>query len=130
MNVFIVEDSPAICERLQDLIHGIERIELLGTVDNEADAVREICSAKPDLVVLDLALASGSGMGVLRQIKLQGFAGKVIILTNYAYPQYQKKCLELGADNFLDKSLDIEKLGGLLERLADEEPPLSTCTTL
>lgn len=118
MKALIVEDSPVIRDRLHNMIDGIQDIELVGDADNEADAVRCIYKTRPDLLILDLTLASGSGMEVLRQIKLQAFPGTVIVLTNYAYPQYRKKCMALGADYFLDKSRDIEMLSELLVRLA------------
>lgn len=123
MKVLIVEDSPEICERLHNMIDGIPGIELVGDADNEADAVRDICAIQPDLLILDLTLASGSGMEVLRRIKLQAFHGVTIVLTNYAYPQYRKKCMELGADYFLDKSWDIEMLSELLVRLPNSQHP-------
>lgn len=119
MKVFLVEDSPEICERLRNMADGIPCIKLVGSVDNEADAVRDIGVIQPDLVILDLNLAGGSGMGVLRQIKSRGFSGVVMVLTNFAYPQYRKKCLALGADYFLDKSQEIEILNALLVRLAN-----------
>lgn len=123
MKLLLVEDSPEICERLRSMIDGIPGIELLGDADNEADAVRDICAMQPDLVILDLTLVSGNGMEVLRQIKLQAFSGRVIVLTNYAYPQYRKKCMALGADYFLDKSREIEILSELLVSLAESRQP-------
>lgn len=121
MKALIVEDSPEICERLHNMIDGIPGIELVGDADNENDAVRDICAIQPDLVILDLTLASGSGMEVLRRIKLQAFHCVTIVLTNYAYPQYRKKCMELGADYFLDKSWDIEMLSELLVWLPNSQ---------
>lgn len=128
MEALLVEDSPEIRERLRNMIDGIPCLKLVGNVDNEADAVRDIGAAQPDLVILDLTLASGNGMEVLRQIKLQGFAGMVIVLTNYAYPQYRKKCMGLGADYFLDKSQEIEILNELLVSLANGLCPLKELT--
>jgi len=127
MKALIVEDSPVICERLHNMIDDIQNIELVGDADNEADAVRNICASQPDLVILDLTLAGGSGMEVLRQIKSQAFPCMAIVLTNYAYPQYKKRCMELGADYFLDKSLDIEILADLLACLAKGSRPLRKC---
>ena len=112
------------------MIGSIVGIELFGDAGNEADAVRDICTIRPDLVILDLTLSSGNGMDVLHQIKLQNFSGKVIVLTNYAYPQYQKKCMALGANYFLDKSLDLEILGELLIRLAEESRLASNSSNL
>jgi DNA-binding NarL/FixJ family response regulator len=118
MRVFIVEDSPEIRERLRTMMAVIKNIELVGEVDNEADAVRSIYSVRPDALILDLTLVSGSGLGVLRKISEKLASMWVIVLTNYAFPQYEKRCTEMGADYFLDKSRDIEKLGFLLAELA------------
>lgn len=118
MKVFLVEDSPVIRERLRGMVASIPETELVAEADNEDDAVRGICAIRPDVVILDLTLARGSGMEVLRQIRGQPLASLVIVLTNYGYPQYQKKCMELGANYFMDKSRDIEILSELLAGLA------------
>jgi DNA-binding NarL/FixJ family response regulator len=41
----------------------------------------------------------------------------VIILTNYSYPKYWKKCMDLGADFFFDKSAEFEKVTEVCEQL-------------
>lgn len=122
MKTFIVEDSLMIRERLRSMMASIPNIELVGETDNEIDAVQGIGRVCPDVVILDLVLANGSGMEVLRRIKGQPPASKVIVLTNHGYPQYQKKCMELGADYFMDKSREIETLSDLLVSLADGQP--------
>ena len=119
MKVFLVEDSKVVRERLRGMMACIPDIELVAEVDNEGDAMRGICTVLPDVVILDLTLVVGSGMEVLRRIRLQPISILVIVLTNYSQPQYQKKCLELGADYFLDKSKEIPELGELLTRLVE-----------
>lgn len=118
MKVFLVEDSLVIRERLRCMVASIPGSELVAEADNEADAVRGIRAIRPDVVILDLTLASGSGMEVLRQVRERPRASIVIVLTNYGYTQYQKKCMALGADYFMDKSRDIEVLSELLASLA------------
>jgi DNA-binding NarL/FixJ family response regulator len=119
MKVFVVEESAVIRERLRGMLESIPGVELAGEVDSEAEAVRSICSLLPDVVILDFMLASGNGLGVLRGIRMQPLDICVIVLTNDVYPQYRKKCMEAGADFFLDKSRDIEALGNLLSRLTE-----------
>lgn len=107
-------------ERLHSMVEAIPNIELVGEEDNEIDAMRGICTLDPDLVVLDLSLASGggNGMDVLSQIRKRLMPCIVVVLTNYFNPFYQNRCLELGADYFMDKSQELEELGDLLVRLA------------
>ena len=118
MNVFLVEDSPAVCEGLRGMMAAIPDVVLVAEADNEDDAVQGICAHRPDTVILDLTLAKGSGIGVLRRIRSQPMTVQVIVLTNYNQPQYRKKCFDLGADYFLDKTKDISKLEALLPKLA------------
>jgi len=40
-----------------------------------------------------------------------------VMLTNYPYPQYRKKCMDAGADYFFDKSNEFHKVAELLQRL-------------
>ena len=122
-------------ERLRGMVTAIPNIELVGEEDNEVDAMRGICARNPDLVILDLNLAMGSGssnggksgsrygMDVLRQIRQRSIHPLVIVLTNYFNPPYQKRCMELGADYFMDKSCELEMLGELLAKLAADPQP-------
>lgn len=119
MRVFLVEDSPVIRERLREAVALVEGAEVVMEAEMEQDAVRGILEQRPDVVVLDLALAKGSGVEVLRQVKAAQPAIKVIVLTNKTEPQYRKKCLALGADCFLDKARDFGKLGMHLAALAN-----------
>lgn len=119
MKIFLVEDSPDIRERLHALIAAIPGVELVAEADNQEDALRGIFESHPDVVILDMRLASGTGMEVLRQVKAKQALIKVIVLTNFGYPQYRKRCMELGADYFLDKTREIGTFGGLLADLAD-----------
>ena len=71
----------------------------------------------PDAVILDIRLPRKSGIEVLRDIKKDKPSPVVIILTNYPYPQYQKECTEAGADYFLNKSTEFNKIADVLKNL-------------
>jgi len=110
IRVFLVEDSKVIRQRLLSLLDGLPGVEIVGDSDTAADAIREITALLPDIVVLDIKLKSGSGIEVLRTIKQGQAPMTVIMLTNYATDEYRKKCLEAGADYFLDKTNEFERL--------------------
>jgi len=110
MKVFIVDDSKIVCDGLKKIIEGMDGFEVSGTAENAPDAVRSITKLKPDAVILDIRLPGPSGIEVLKDIRNGKLPVKVIVLTNYPYPQYRKKCKELGADCFFDKVTEIEKV--------------------
>jgi len=108
LRVLLVEDSRRLAERISELIELNENTKVVRTVVDEASAVAAVQSGQYDLVVLDLQLESGSGFGVLEQLGPD--RPPVVVLTNYALPQYESRARALGAEHFLDKSRDYERL--------------------
>lgn len=117
MKVFIVDDSTVLRERVIEMLSELPEIEIIGHAQNVSEALSAIKKLNPDVVILDIRIPGGSGMDVLEDIKKEKEAPMVIILTNYPYPQYRKKCLGLGADYFFDKSTEFEKVTELFKRL-------------
>lgn len=118
MRVFILDDHPAIRERLIALIADLEKIEGIGYSESAGEALEAIRLLKPDAVILDIRLPDGNGMDILSKIKESNPAPVVIMLTNYPYPQYRKRCMEAGADFFFDKSTEFEKVTQVLRNMA------------
>jgi DNA-binding NarL/FixJ family response regulator len=110
MMFFIVDDSDAVRRRLVELLSEVEGAEVVGQAANARDAVEGIGRLKPQVVILDIQIPGESGIAVLKKIKQASRPPLVMMLTNHASPQYRKKCLEWGADFFLDKSRDLERL--------------------
>ena len=123
LKTFIVEDSPVIRETLIATLEELGPVEVVGSAEDEAGAVRWLAAPEhtADLVIVDIFLKSGSGLGVLRSANRAGRARNFVVLSNYATPDIRRKCLELGARRVFDKSIDIDELIGYCERLASGE---------
>jgi len=119
MKVFVVEDSAAVRERLIEMIREIEDIEVVGEAATYDAAVDGIMSTRPDVAVLDIKLgdSGGSGIDVLNQVRKGLPAMKAIVLSNYATPQHMKASADAGAEYFLDKSADFERITEILEQM-------------
>ncbi len=100
------------------MISEVPGTEISGQAKDGQEAIRLIEEIKPDAVVLDIRMPKGSGINVLGYIR-KGVQPKplVIVLTNYPYPHYRNKCLAMGADYFIDKSVDFEKVVDVLGAL-------------
>jgi DNA-binding NarL/FixJ family response regulator len=120
LKVLLVEDSPLLAERLREIIDHQQGIELLETVDNEITAIQVSKDAAPDALILDLHLKQGTGFGVLRSIRNDAHKPVVVVLTNYALPQYQREAKLLGARYFLDKAREFERIPEVLNEIARE----------
>jgi DNA-binding NarL/FixJ family response regulator len=113
LKAFIVEDSPVIRENLIATLEEMVALEVVGTADDEADAVTWLNdrSNACDLVIVDIFIKRGSGLGVLQKTSPdQRPERKHVVLSNYATPDMRRRCLELGADQVFDKSNEIDNL--------------------
>jgi DNA-binding NarL/FixJ family response regulator len=122
MKVLIVDDSKIVCERLQHMLMHIADVEIVGPAHNAQDAITSIAESNPDVVILDIRLPGLSGIDVLKDIRDKKLPIRVIMLTNYPYPQYRKKCEELGADYFFDKVAEIDEIPNVIEELLKNKP--------
>jgi DNA-binding NarL/FixJ family response regulator len=120
MMIFIADDSDQIRGRLVDLLSEIEGAEVIGQASNHAEAIEGIRNLQPHVVILDIQMPGGSGIDVLKEIKQDSQPPVVMMLTNHASPQYRKKCLEWGADFFLDKSREMERLVAIFKSLVKQ----------
>lgn len=121
LRVLLIEDSPLIRERLAETIIEAGRIEIVGHADSEHAAIGLIAATTWHAMVLDLQLRHGTGLGVLRAlVSVRPPGARVIVLTNYAFPQYRAKSLALGADHFLDKAREYHRVREILDTLAHE----------
>jgi len=119
MRVLLVEDSGVLAGRITELIHRLPHVDLIGSVDTEAEALRQVTLSTPDVLILDLHLRNGSGFGVLRALARAGAPRpKVIVLTGFDLPQYRREAETLGVDAFLNKSRDYHRLPVLLSGYA------------
>ena len=117
VTVFIADDSLVVRERLVTMLNELTGTEVVGQAGNVATAISAIRKLKPDVVILDLLMPGGSGIDVLQNIKQTGAGPLVIILTNYPFPGYRQKCLQAGADLFLDKTTEFDQIPTLFETL-------------
>jgi DNA-binding NarL/FixJ family response regulator len=123
LKTYLVEDSPVIRESLIAALEELGPIEVVGTAEDEATAVQWLTQPERqfDLVIVDIFLKTGSGLGVLRAVNALTPRRNMVVLSNYATPDMRRKCLGLGADQVFDKSNEIEALILYCARLADVE---------
>ena len=119
VKTFIVEDNPIILERLVSTLQELTPVQVVGSAADEARALAWLDEPGHDceLLIVDIFLKSGSGLGVLRRTADRG-PGKRVVLTNYATPDIRETCRALGADRVFDKSSELEELIAYCERVA------------
>lgn len=113
LKVFLIEDSELLQELLCDMLSELEGIDFCGCADGEAEALRRLAETPVDLVIIDIELKQGSGIGVLDALQTDSERygnPRKAVLTNYAHATMRQRCEHFGMDAFFDKSLHINQL--------------------
>ncbi len=97
-------------EAHRTLLGSVPGVTVVGEAVDSDEAIGAILRTKPDLVLLDLTLRTGSGLPVLQTIKLLRPAIRVFVVTNHVSEPYRNRCRDAGADDFFDKSSDLDRL--------------------
>ena len=106
IRVFLVEDLPAMRELLVDLFTSIGNYQVVGTSSTEAEAnlwIEEF-PGKWDLLIVDLILAEGSGLGVVARARQRRKDGDVVVLSAYGSPGIEKHLRANGVTAVFDKA--------------------------
>lgn len=112
IKTYIVEDNVTIRENLIETLQELAAVQFLGWSETEREATEWLAGHRGDwhLLIVDLFLKQGSGLGVLEAGQLRGRDQRVVVLSNYATPDMRRRCSELGADAVFDKSNEIDAL--------------------
>ena len=119
LRVFLVEDLPVVRDRVIESLGEISGVEVAGFAEGEESALSWLRSQPCDVLILDLELRQGNGLGVLKTLAALGsHPGLVkIVYSNYAGTNVRRLAAQFGASYFFDKTLDTPKLRPLLEKL-------------
>lgn len=118
--VFLVEDEPQIQDSLKVVIEGFLHAQVVGAARSEAEAVAWLAAHEGGwhLLVVDLFLAQGSGLGVLASLAQCAKKGSVVALTNAASAHNRTACIRLGADAVFDKTIQVNEFLNYCEAAA------------
>jgi DNA-binding NarL/FixJ family response regulator len=113
--LLIIDDSPLVRDHVAQMISTIPDIDLVGQTGTVSESLVAIRKLAPDIIILDLHLPDGNGFEILNVVKKFSPRTKVIVLTNYPFPQHKTRALAAGAGYFFDKSLEFEKVIDVLK---------------
>jgi len=123
IRVCLVEDSSLVRLRLGGMLRDLWDVEQVFEAATVAEARRLLPTAKPHLVVVDMRLPDGDGLEVVAAAKRLRPQPAVVVLTNYGYDQLRATCLEAGADQFLDKRTEFDRLPAIVADLCGHRDP-------
>ena len=109
LRTFLVEDCPVTRDHIADAVEANANACVIAWASTEAEASNWLAKKKEgwDLAVVDLFLAEGSGLNVLKTV-VKRSTQRVVVLSNYLTPAVKQRCLSRGADAVFDKSSELD----------------------
>ncbi len=124
LDVYVVEDNVIVLESLIAALEELAPVHVVGTAADESVAVEwlQADGERCDLVIIDIFLRTGSGLGVIAAARRERPGAVLVVLSNYATDEMQARCLASGADRVFDKSRDIDQLVAFCIALSSRGP--------
>lgn len=117
MKILIVDDHAVVREGIRRLLSTIAGSEIHEAATSQ-DAMALSRSLNPDVVVLDINLDGASGLELLRRLKAENIASRVVMFTMHSEPSYAMRALKAGASGYVSKSAEAGELVTAVKKIA------------
>jgi DNA-binding NarL/FixJ family response regulator len=117
VTVFIADDSMPYQAALTRVLTSVKGVQIVGQAITGRGALNSIRLLQPDVVILDLFMPEMNGIEVLRNMRCEAISSMVLVVTNHADAYSRDASKKAGADYFLDKSLESQRIAPILESL-------------
>jgi two-component system, NarL family, response regulator DesR len=118
IRVVIAEDQSMILGALAALLDIEPDLEVVGQAATGPEAVALVMRMRPDILLTDIEMPGLTGLDVAAELRTQGSAARVIILTTFARAGYLRRALDVGASGYLLKDAPSAQLAEAIRRVA------------
>lgn len=115
--IAVVDDHPLVRLGISRILAEEPDLELCGEADGAASALSMVRSACPDLVIVDLTLADGSGLGLVKQLTASDSSIKVLVSSMHDEAQFAERALRAGAMGYISKGTAVEHLVAAIRKV-------------
>ena len=115
--LLIIDDRETVRQALEDRLSHAPEIELVGSVGSTAEGLRAAHALLPDVVLLEIKMADGSGVDACRQITQAAPSADVIVLTSYMDEAERQAAFQAGASSYVLKDIDSQRLIRAIESI-------------
>ena len=117
--VLIVDDHPAVREGLAVRIASQPDLEVCGQAADTAEAVKLLEAVRPDVVVVDIRLETGSGLDLVERINARDESIGILVWSNYPDTIYAQRALCAGALGYINKRQATGRIIEAIRRVRD-----------
>jgi len=117
--VVIVDDHELLRDGLRVMIGNEPDLEICGEAEDEGQAMEAIRKSRPDLVIVDIALKSGSGLDLIKQIKAYDASVRIVVSSMHEERLYGERALRAGAEAYVSKQDPARTILDAIHRVLD-----------
>ncbi|QED50004.1 response regulator [Cytobacillus dafuensis] len=120
MRYFIIDDDMASRKMLEKIIVEEEIGHVIGVAENGQKAIQSILSTRPDFVLIDFLMPEMDGIETIEQLRMQGFKGKFIMISQIVNKEMVGEAYEKGVEFFIHKPINRIEVHSILKRTAEQ----------
>lgn len=125
IRVLIADDHKMVRVGLAAILEQTKHLEVVGSADNGAEAVKMALTLRPDVVIMDLMMPVMDGVEATRRIRAAAPEVKVLVLTTFGTSDGIAHALDAGATGAIMKNADYEELTDAIRKVARGERAIS-----
>ena len=108
--LLLVDDHPMMRRALRQLLELEDNLRVIGEAGNGLEALQQVASLQPQLVLLDNNMPEMNGVETLKRLRELNFTGKIVLFTVSDDETDVRDAMRYGADGYLLKDMEPEKL--------------------
>jgi DNA-binding NarL/FixJ family response regulator len=117
--VMIVDDHPTIRDGLAMHIAAQPDMEVCGQANDEAEALRLLEAARPDVMIVDIQLETGNGLDLVQRITARDESIGILVWSTYPDNVYARRAIGAGALGYIDKRHAASQIVDAIRRVRE-----------
>jgi DNA-binding NarL/FixJ family response regulator len=108
--ILIADDHTLMREGLRQICERMGGFSVVAECENGAQAVELACTARPDVILMDIVMPDMDGVEAIRRIISEAPSSRIIALTMYREEKFVLAAVRAGARGYLLKTVDAREL--------------------
>ena len=126
IKVLIVDDHPMVAEGIQSILESYDDISVLGTCNAAREAIEQLDTADPDVILMDLNMPEMGGLTATEVILEKRPGTRILVLSMHDSPEYISSALDHGAMGYILKDVPTDEIKLAIDTVMSGERYLCT----
>jgi DNA-binding NarL/FixJ family response regulator len=117
----LVDDHKLFCDGLERVLNDSGHFQVIEKFYNGNSLLEKVGSLQPDLLIIDVEMPNINGFDAIKRIRLNNETAKIVVLSMHEENIYSQEAYMLGADGYLNKSMESMQLIDSLQKACNGE---------